>query len=82
MQSQVMTMSRSSQSENSKISISVNELNRRFEMMEYMISEDERVAEVYHYVQQLINSEYSITQIREIVLSSIRGMQKKEKRLE
>ena len=82
MRSQIMTMARSSQSENSKISISVNELNRRLDMMDSEVSDKEKVDEIDHYVQQLINSEYSIPQIRDIVLSSIRGKQKKERLLE
>ena len=73
-----MTMARSSQSENSKISISVNELNCRFEMMDNNISDEEKIAEVDHYIQQLVNSEYSVSQIRDIVMSSIRRLQKRE----
>ena len=73
-----MTMARSSQSENSKISNSVNELNCRFEMMDNNISDEEKIAEVDHYIQQLVNSEYSVSQIRDIVMSSIRRLQKRE----
>ena len=64
MRSQILTMKRSSQSENSKYSILVNELNRRFEVMDKDISINEKVSVIDHYCQQLINSGYRIEQIR------------------
>ena len=42
MRSQTLTMKRSSQSENSKISILTNELNRRFQMMDTEITIEEK----------------------------------------
>ena len=79
MRSQLLTMSRSSQSEKSKISILVNELNRRLSMVDENVSEEERVEIVDHFTQQLINSEYSEKQITEIILSSLKGNMKRER---
>ena len=78
MRSQILTQKRSSQSEQSKFSILVNELNRRFEVLDSKISNDEKVDIVNHYTQQLVNSGYSTTQIREIIESSLKGVVKKE----
>ena len=41
--------------------------------MDNDVSEREKVDEVNHYIQQLVNFEYSVPQIWDIVLSSIRG---------
>ena len=54
MRSQILTMARSSMSENAKINIQV---------MDNDVSEREKVDEVNHYIQQLVNSEYSVPQI-------------------
>ena len=80
MRSQVLTMKLSSQSEQSKFSILVNELQRRFEVMDEKISIDEKTEIVDHFTQQLVNSKYSEEQIREIVESGLKGVAKKEKR--
>ena len=42
----------------------------------------ENIGEIDHYVQQLVSSDYSVSLIKEIILSSIRRNQKREKRLE
>ena len=78
MRAQVLTMKRSSQSEQSKYSILVNELTRRFEVMDKDISVAEKTEIVDHYTQQLRNSGYSSDQIRDIVQSSLKGMLRKE----
>ena len=54
MRSQILTMARSSMSENAKINIQV---------MDNDVSEREKVDEVNHYIQQLVNFEYSVPQI-------------------
>ena len=56
MRSQVLTMKKSSMSEQSKFSILVNELHRRFEVLDRKISIEEKISIVDHYTQQLINS--------------------------
>ena len=78
MRSQILTMSRSSQSEKSKISILVNELNRRLYMIDKDVEEEERIEIVDHFTTQLLRSGYNINQILEIVQSSLLGMMKKE----
>ena len=80
MRSQVLTEKRSSQSENQKFAILTNELNRRLQMMDDGISVEEQVEKINHFTQQLINSGYQWGQIREIVVSSLKGFQKKEMR--
>ena len=78
MRSQVLTMRRSSMPETSKYSILVNELNRRFEVMSEDVTVEERVNTVDKFTQQLVNSGFSYTQIKDIVLSSLKGEKKKE----
>ena len=71
-------MERSSQSERSKYSILVNELNRRFEMLEDNKDSSEKIKIVDHYSQQLINSGYSKEKVRDIVRSGPKGIMRKE----
>ena len=78
MRSQILTQKKSSQSEQSKYSILVNELNRRFEVLDDRIPIDEKITIVDHYTQQLVNSGYSGEQIRDIVESSLKGVIRKE----
>ena len=78
MRSQILTQKRSSQAENSKFSILTNELARRFEMLDSKIDTEEKTSIVDHFTQQLWNSGYSWQQIREVVVSSIKGFERKE----
>ena len=78
MRSQVLTQKRSSQSENQKYAILTNELNRRLMMMDEEITVQERVSKIDHFTQQLINSGYQWAQIRDVVVSSLKGFLKKE----
>ena len=78
MKSQILTEKRSSQSEQSKYSILVNELNRRFEVLDNKISISEKVEIVDHYTQQLVNSGYAPEQIRDIIERSLEGVVRKE----
>ena len=80
MRSQVLTEKRSSQAENQKFAILTNELTRRLQMMDDEIGENERVCKINHFTQQLINSGYQWEQIREIIISSLKGFLKKEVR--
>ena len=50
-------------------------------MIEKSIKEEERVKEVDHFIQQIRNSEYNVSQMKDIILSSIRGTQKREKKV-
>ena len=79
MRSQILTMKKSSQSENSKVSILTNELNRRFQMMDDLISIEEKVEKIDRFSQQLINSGYQWSQIRDIVVSSLRHVKREER---
>ena len=56
MRSQLLTHKRSSQSEQSKYDILVNELNRRFEVQDEKIELKEKIEIIDHFVQQLFNS--------------------------
>jgi len=80
MRSQIMTMKRSSQSEQSKVSILVNELTRRFEVLDARIDIKEKVDIINHYTQQLLNSGYLQDQIRDIMISGLKGIHRKEER--
>ena len=78
MRSQILTQKRSSQAENSKFSILTNELARRFEMLDSKIDTEEKTSIVDHFTQQLWNSGYSWQQIREVIVSSVKGFERKE----
>ena len=78
MRSQILTMAASSQSEKSKISILINELNRRLAMMDDEVDEEERIAIVDHFTKQLINSGYSESQIMDFIICSLKGRSRKE----
>ena len=80
MRSQILTMKNSSQSEQSKYSILVNELTRRFEVMDNKILIDEKIEIIDHYTQQLVNSGYAGEQIRDIIETSLKGIKRKEER--
>ena len=80
MRSQLMTMKRSNQSEHSKFSILVNELSRRFEVLDDSIEIGEKVEIIDHYTQQLKNSGYTSDQILEIIVSGLKGIIRKEER--
>ena len=80
MRCQTLTMEKSSQSEQSKYSILVNELSRRFEVMSDDVTLDERISKINHFAQQLKNSGYEYKQSREIVISMLKGWSRKEER--
>ena len=74
-------MDRSSQAENGKFSILFNELSRRFEMMDTNISIEEKISTADHFTQQLGNSGYFTQKIREVIISSIKGVMRIEKKI-
>ena len=78
MRNQVLTEKRSSMSEHSKMAILTNELNRRFLMMDDGIPTEEKIEKIDQYTQQLYNSGYAWPQIRDIIVSSLKGLQKIE----
>ena len=78
MRSQVLTMQRSSQAETSKISILVNELVRRFEVMSDDLDVKEEIEILDHFVVQLRNSGYKYKQARDIVTSALKGIVRKK----
>ena len=80
MRSQILTMDKSSMPENSKFSILVNELNRRFEVMDDNIDEAEKVEIINHFTTQLKNSGYEHNKAYEIIMCSLRGVAKKEEK--
>ena len=81
MRAQVLTMQKSSQGEQSKISILVNELVRRFEVMDDKLEIGEQIKIIDHFTTQLKNSGYSYKESREIVTSALKGIvRKKENR--
>ena len=49
-------------------------------MVDTEVTESEKVEIVDHFTYQLINSGYKISQIQEIILSSLKGMKLKEER--
>ena len=51
-------------------------------MMDGEISDEEKIEKVNHFSQQLVNSGYKWSQIREVVISSLRSVVKREKKIE
>ena len=74
MRSQVMTQKRSSQGEKS---ILVNELVRRFEVIDDKIKLKEQVEIIAHFTTQLKNSGYDYKQSREIMICALKGITRK-----
>ena len=76
MRSQVLTQQRSSQGEKS---ILVNELVRRFEVIDDKIELKEQVEIIAHFTTQLKNSGYDYKQSREIVICALKSITRKMK---
>ena len=55
--------------------ILVNELHRRFEVLDEKTEIEEKVKIIDHFIQQLCNSDYSLEQIKLIVESSLKGIE-------
>ena len=64
--------------EQSKFSILVNELNRRFEVMSDEVTIQEIIGVIDKFTQQLVNSGYGFEQVREIVVSCLKGQNTKK----
>ena len=82
MKNQTLLVSRSSMSRHQIINIMSNELIRRLEVIDCSLDIVEKIKVVNKYVQQLVNSEYSMKQCREIVISGVLGYMRKMKRKE
>ena len=71
-------MQRSGQAETSKVSILVNELVRRFEVMDDRLEINEEIEIINHFTAQLRNSGYQYKQARDIIVSALKGIMKKK----
>ena len=58
MWNQVLTEKTSSMSEQGKMAILTNEMNRRFLMMDEQVEIEEKIEKVDHFTQQLCKSRY------------------------
>ena len=65
-------------SSQSKFVINTNELRRRMEVLHISVGKEERISIVDKYTQQLLNSGYNRSQIKEIVVSALKGFKRKE----
>ena len=70
-------MDRSCQGEKSKFSILVNELGRRFEVIDDKIELSEEIEIIDHFSAQLKNSGYNYLKSREIITSAMKGIIRK-----
>ena len=57
-----------------------NELQRRLEVLDELVSKEDMVKVINKLIQQLINSEFKLKQIPEIVISGLTGYERKEER--
>ena len=51
-------------------------------MMDNGISNEEKIETINHFTQQLVNSGYKLPKIKDIVISSLKGIRRKEKKRE
>ena len=71
MRNQVLLVERTAMSRQALYNVLSNELRRRMEVLDEEISEKDMLEVVERFVQQLVNSEFNVKQIREIVLSGV-----------
>ena len=67
-------------SEHSKFSILTNELRRRFEVLDDRITIVEKISIVDHFTKQLANSGYKYNQVKDIIVSSLVGVERGERK--
>ena len=79
MKNQTLLMERSSLGTQHKMNIMTNELRRRLEVIGENLPQIERNEIVEKYTQQLINSENKWKQVRNIIISGLKGQKKKRK---
>ena len=77
MKNQTLLMERSSLGTQQKMSIMTNELQRRLEVIGENLPQIERNEIVEKYTKQLINSENKWKQVRNIIVSGLKGQKKK-----
>ena len=82
MKNQTLIVQRSAIGRRQLMSIMTNELRRRLEMIGDGVDQEERDAIVNKYTQQLLNSEYNWRQCHEIIVSGLKGHERKMKRIE
>ena len=80
MRNQTLLLERTAMSRQSLISILSNELTRRLEVLDEKLDRNEVIAVIDKFTQQLVNSEFNWYQCREIIVSSLLGFTRKEKR--
>ena len=80
MKNQTLVMERSSISRQQLMSIMTNELRRRLEVIGENIPQEEKNRIVNVYTQQLKNSGYNWKQTRDIIISGLKGHERREKR--
>ena len=80
MRTQILTHCKSSQSEQSRFSILVKKLSRRLEVVDERIPIDEKIGIVDHFTTQLVNSGYDQKKCKEIIISGLKGVQRKMER--
>ena len=79
MRNQTLLVERTSMSRQSIMAIMSNELVRRLDVLDENLEKEEVLSVVEKYIQQLVNSEFKWKQIRDIVVSGIKGFKRKEK---
>ena len=67
--------------ENSKSMIPINELKKRFMMMDSRANTEAKIEKLNHFCRQLANPGYEWEQIREVTVSSLRGVIRREQQL-
>ena len=80
MRNQTLLLERTSMSKQSLINILSNELSKRLEVIDVELDNEEVIAVVNKFIQQLVNSEFGWKQCKEIVVSVLTGYSRKEKR--
>ena len=78
MRNQTLVVERSAMSRQSIMSIMSNELVRRLQVLDESLEKKEVIEVIDKYVPQLKNSEYNWKQSRDIVVSALKGFQRKE----
>ena len=77
MRSKILTQQKSSPSEKNKFNILVNELVRRFEVLDDDIDLSEKIATIDHFTEQLVKSGYKHQQAKDKTISGLKGAHRK-----
>ena len=79
MRNQMLVMERTAMGRQAVMSIMTNELTRRLQVLDEKLVKTEVIAVIDKYVQQLKKCGFNWKQTRDIVVSSIKGRERKEK---